>query len=60
MDLLIPEMQFKMFVKEFGDGRRKYIYGPEWKAAELLVDGGYDTPEEAKLAWMREVGGANA
>ena len=55
MDLLIPEMQFKMFVKEFEDGHREYLYGPERKAMELLVDGGYDTPEEAKLAWLREV-----
>lgn len=31
-----------------------YMYGPEWKAMELHMEGGYPTPEEAKLAWLRE------
>ena len=31
-----------------------YMYGPSWKAQELLMEGGYATPEEALAAWKRE------
>ena len=31
-----------------------YRYGPAWVAQQLLMEGGYPTPEEAKLAWLRE------
>jgi len=29
-----------------------YRYGPEWVAMELMMEGGYRTPEEAKLRWL--------
>ena len=31
-----------------------YMFGPSWKAQELLMEGGYATPEEALAAWQRE------
>lgn len=48
---LVPEERLKLFTKEFGDGRKEYRYGPDWVAMELLLEGGYDTPDEAKQAW---------
>lgn len=53
-EFIWPEVQLKLFVKEFSDGRREYRYGPEWVAQMLLMEGGYATPEEAKAAWARE------
>lgn len=50
--LLYPEEQLKLFTKEFGDGRKEYRYGPEWVAWELMMEGGFKTPEEAKLRWL--------
>lgn len=29
---------------------------PEWVAAELMAEGGYDSPEKAKAAWLVELG----
>ena len=43
-----------LYEKNYGDGRVEYLYGPSWKAQELLVEGGYPTPEEAKEVWLRE------
>ena len=51
---LLPEEQLKLFTKEFGDGRREYRYGPEWVAMQLMMEGGYATPEEAKRAWEEQ------
>lgn len=46
--------ELKMYV-EYRDGvPSKYRYGEPWRATQLLVDGGYDTPEEAKAAWEAE------
>ena len=43
---------------EYRDGEAvAYRYGPEWVAMQLYVEGGYPTPEEAKLAWLRELEG---
>ena len=33
-----------------------YRYGEEWVAQQLLMEGGYPTPEEAIAAWKREEG----
>ena len=46
--------ELKLYTKTHGDQAKEYQYGPSWKAAELLVDGGYPTPEEAIEAWYRE------
>lgn len=48
---LIPVVQEKMFTKEYPSGRKEYRYGPEWVAMQLFMEGGYDTPEEARRAW---------
>ncbi len=46
--------ELKMYV-EYRDGKpHGYLYGPSWKAWELLMEGGYPTPEEAKAAWEAE------
>ena len=29
-----------------------YRYGPDWVAMQLYMEGGYRTPEEAKLRWL--------
>ena len=46
--------ELKMYI-EYRDGKPcKYRYGESWRATQLLVDGGYDTPEEAKARWESE------
>lgn len=46
--------ELKMYV-EIRDGREHaYLYGPPWKQWELLMEGGYSTPEEAIRAWEEE------
>lgn len=46
--------ELKMYT-EYRDGKpHGYLYGPSWKAWELLMEGGYPTPEEAKAAWLAE------
>lgn len=46
--------ELKMYV-EYRDGEpHGYLYGPSWKAMELYMEGGYDTPEKAIEAWNRE------
>jgi len=52
--VIFPEQQLKLFVKRCEDGHEEYRYGPEWVAAQLWLEGGYATPEEAKAAWARE------
>ena len=37
-----------------GKGAVDYRYGEEWRAMQLMNEGGYKTPEEAKEAWERE------
>ena len=44
----------KMYIKYRGDTPVEYLYGPSWKAMQLMMEGGYKTPEEAKAAWERE------
>ena len=39
---------------EYRDGKPvAYRYGEPWVAEQLLVEGGYSTPEEAKAIWLR-------
>ena len=45
---------YELYVKYRGDKPVAYRYGPRWQATALWMDGGYKTPEEAKLAWLRE------
>lgn len=46
--------ELKMYI-EYRDGKpHSYLYGPPWKAMELYVEGGYPTPEEARVAWEFE------
>lgn len=44
----------RLYEKVTGD-RREYRYGPESAFGALLSRGGYPTPEEAKVAWLREI-----
>lgn len=45
---------WKLYTEYIGDEPYRYRYGPEWVAMQLMMEGGYPTPEEAKLAWLRE------
>ena len=51
-EVLIPVEREKLFTKEWDDGRKEYRYGPEWVAMQLMMEGGYATPEEAKRRWL--------
>lgn len=31
-----------------------YRYGPPWVSQQLLMEGGYPTPKEAKEAWYKQ------
>ena len=44
----------QMYTLYHDDKPVAYRYGPSWKAQELLMEGGYATPEEALAAWQRE------
>ena len=54
MEVIEP---WKLYTKEYGNGRKEYRYGPEWVSMQLFMEGGYSTPEEAKAAWLRECEG---
>lgn len=45
---------WKLYTEYIGDEPYRYRYGSEWVAMQLMMEGGYPTPEEAKLAWLRE------
>lgn len=44
----------QMYVEYRGNTPVAYRYGEEWVAQQLLMEGGYPTPEEAIAAWERE------
>lgn len=44
----------KLYTKYLDGKPYQYRYGEPWRATQLMVDGGYDTPEEAKAAWEAE------
>lgn len=46
--------EWKLYTKYTGDVATEYLYGPSWKSMELLMEGGYDTPEKAIEAWFKE------
>ena len=50
--------ELKMHIKYVGDKPYQYRYGEPWRATQLMVDGGYDTPEEAKARWEAEQDGS--
>ena len=45
--------ELKMYILYRGKKPVAYRYGPEWVAQQLLMEGGYKTPEEAKEAWRK-------
>lgn len=45
---------WQLYTKYRGETPVAYRYGPSWVATQLFIEGGYKTPEEAKLAWLRE------
>lgn len=50
--MVVENPDWKLYTKEIGDVRVEYRYGPDWVAMELMMEGGYKTPEEAKLRWL--------
>lgn len=46
--------EWQLYTEYCGDEPVAYRYGPAWVAMQLYVEGGYPTPEEAKVAWLRE------
>ena len=47
---------WQLYEMRWADGSpSEYRYGPEWAAQQLLMEGGYPTPEEAKAAWLRSL-----
>lgn len=50
-DSSVPEL----FILYYGGKPYKYRYGEPFEATRLLVDGGYDTPEEAQEAYLKEM-----
>lgn len=50
--------ELKMYTKYVDGKPYQYRYGEPWRATQLMVDGGYDTPEEAKARWEAEQDGS--
>ena len=46
----------KMYTLYHGETPVAYRYGEPWVAQQLLMEGGYDTPEEAIEAWDERKG----
>lgn len=46
--------ELKMYTKYMDGKPYQYRYGESWRSMQLMVDGGYPTPEEAKAAWEAE------
>lgn len=46
----------KMYVEYIDEKPVAYRYGEEWVQQQLLMEGGYKTPEEAIEAWRAENG----
>ena len=46
--------ELKMYIKYVDGNPYQYRYGESWRAMQLHVDGGFETPEEAIAAWERE------
>ncbi len=47
----MAEHEREMYVLYHGETPVAYRYGEPWVSQQLLMEGGYDTPEEAKRAW---------
>lgn len=45
----------ELYTLYLGDKPYKYRYGEPFEATRLLVDGGYETPEEAQEAYLKEM-----
>ena len=46
--------ELQMYIEYRGETPVAYRYGEPWRAWQLLMEGGYPTPEEAKAAWEAE------
>ena len=44
----------EMYVLYHGDTPVAYRFGEEWVSQQLLMEGGYPTPEKAFEAWLKE------
>lgn len=52
----MDDNECKMYVLYHGETPVAYRYGEPWVSQQLLMEGGYDTPEEAKEAWNSRKG----
>ena len=43
---------WQLYTEYRGDKPVAYRYGEPWVAMQLAMEGGYKTPEKAKLAWL--------
>lgn len=50
--MVVENPEWQLYTEYRGDKPYAYRYGPEWVAMELYMEGGYKTPEEAKLRWL--------
>ena len=50
--MIVENPDWQLYTKYRGETPVAYRYGPEWVAMELMMEGGYKTPEEAKLRWL--------
>lgn len=46
--------QLTLYTLYRGDKAVAYLYGEEWRAMQLLMEGGYSTPITAFMAWLAE------
>ena len=54
--MVMAEHECEMYVLYHGETPVAYRYGESWVSQQLLMEGGYDTPEEAIEAWNRRKG----
>ena len=50
--MIVENPDWELYTEYRGDKPVAYRYGPEWVGMQLYVEGGYKTPEEAKLRWL--------
>lgn len=48
-----PDLNEKLYTLYHGDTPVAYRYGEPWVSMELLMEGGFDTEEEAREHWAR-------
>ena len=49
----MADKECKLYILYRGNKPIAYRYGEPWVSQQLLMEGGYPTPEEAKEAWYK-------